>query len=279
MNNLSIFGGTGFVLSNYIKKFGGILHPRNEDISTTNEILYGISTVDNYNIYTNPHLDINTNLTKLMNVLTSNYAKYKSDFTFNFLSSWFVYGNPQSLPVSENANCNPKGFYSATKFCAETLLETYCKTFNIPYRIMRLANVLGVGDTKASLKKNAFQYIIKMLSQNEKISIYDVGSIRDFIWIEDCVSAINLCINSTQTLNKVINIGNGIPINVKERIYSVADRLKRQSLITEIPVPKFHKDIQAQNFYMDISFLKSLGYRQKVEITEMENILIKNYGI
>jgi len=277
MNNLSIFGGTGFVLSHYIKRFGGIMEPRNTNISTTHNILYGISTVDNYNIYSDPHLDINTNLTKLLDVLVANY-QHKKNFTFNFLSSWFVYGVQES-PVSEGVRCNPKGFYSATKFCAETLLETFCKTFDINYRILRLANVLGVGDSKVSLKKNAFQHFIIQLSQNKEISIYDTPSLRDFIWIDDCVSALHLCLNTQETLNKIINIGNGVPINVKDEIYKVADRLQRKNLITEISVPKFHHNIQAQNFYMDISFLKSLGYTQEVKITEMENLLIKHYGL
>lgn len=279
MDNLSVFGGTGFVLSNYIKTFGGIVEPKDKNEATTNNILYGISTVDNYNIYSNPQLDISTNLTKLIEVLSTNFAKYKNDFTFNFISSWFVYGVNNVPPVSERGLCNPKGFYSATKFCAETLLETYCRTFNISYRILRLANVLGIGDEKVSLKKNAFQHLVIQLSQNKKIEIYDTASIRDFIWISDCIRAIHLCITTSQTLNQTINIGNGLPINVKERLHQIATQLQRRNLITEIPVPKFHRDIQSQNFYMDISFLKSLGYKQEINITEMENLLIRHYGI
>ena len=42
----------------------------------------------------------------------------------------------------ENALCDPKGFYSITKRTAEQLLISYCETFNIKYRIVRILCVV-----------------------------------------------------------------------------------------------------------------------------------------
>ena len=61
----------------------------------------------------------------------------------------------KNLPVNESQPCDPKGFYSITKKCAEDLLISFCNTFGVKYRIIRLCNVMGKGDKGASSKKNA----------------------------------------------------------------------------------------------------------------------------
>ena len=54
MSKISVFGGTGFIGSVFCKKYpDSIIIDRNETQSATNNILYLISTVDNYNVLTN----------------------------------------------------------------------------------------------------------------------------------------------------------------------------------------------------------------------------------
>ena len=107
--------------------------------------------------------------------------KNKNNTTFNFISSWFVYGNTD-LPAHEESYCDPRGFYSITKRAAEQLLISYCETYEIKYRILRLANVIGTGDKKVSKKKNALTYLINELKQDNAINLYSDGDLyRDYI--------------------------------------------------------------------------------------------------
>ena len=139
--------GKGFVGGRYAELTPKVIvNERNDYEVKSNEVLYFISTIDNYNVHTNPYLDIETNLTTLIKTLESCKGK---DVTFNFISSWFVYGDVP-LPAKETAHCDPKGFYSITKRAAEQLLISYCETFGMNYRILRLPNVLGETDTKVS---------------------------------------------------------------------------------------------------------------------------------
>ena len=49
-----------------------------------------------------------------------------SNTVFNFISSWFVYGKNNEIPFREDySQCNPTGFYSITKYCAEQLFKLY----------------------------------------------------------------------------------------------------------------------------------------------------------
>ena len=151
--------GKGFVGTHYSSMYECIINDRNDLTPKTNNILYTISTTDNYHVRTNPYIDIETNLTTLIRILENCKDK---DITFNFISSWFVYGQNDRTPFKEDdLSCNPTGFYSITKRCAEQLIISFCNTYGIKYRIFRLANVLGEGDQKISKKKNALQFLIK----------------------------------------------------------------------------------------------------------------------
>ena len=143
---ISIYGGTGFVGSHYVKQYGGLLIPRNERNPQSDNVLYFISTTDNYNVFTDVHLDVDTNLSVLLSTLEA--CREANVKTFNFISSWFVYGDTD-LPASETSYCDPKGFYSITKRAAEQLLISYCQTFGMNYRILRLGNVVGKGDGRS----------------------------------------------------------------------------------------------------------------------------------
>lgn len=255
--------GNGFVGKEFASQFPTIVNSRDDMVPQTNKILYTISTVDNYNIYDNPHLDIDTNLSLLISVLENCKNVYGTEFEFNFVSSWFVYGKVP-FPAKEDSPCNPRGFYSITKRCAEQLLISYCSTFHIPYRILRLANVIGLGDQKVSKKKNALQYMIRELVQDREVSLYEGKILRDLIDVRDVAMAIHLIL-SEGNLNEIFNVGNGIGYSFEEIVYKV-QALKGKGHIKRIPIPEFHKTIQTPDFYLDTSKLSSLGYEPAFDV-------------
>jgi len=221
-----------------------------------------ISTTDNYNVLEDPYKDINTNLIKLMDVLDN--CKNK-DIIFNFVSSWFVYGDTD-LPAKETSYCNPKGFYSITKKCAEDLLISYCKTFDIKYRILRLANVYGNNDSGTSKKKNALTYLINRIKNNEEINLYFNGYfIRDYIHVEDACKAIKLCLDKSQ-VNDIYNIGNGEPIVFKDIIDYVVKQTNSKSNIIAIDQPEFHRIVQVKDMYLDTTKINRLGFKKDIDI-------------
>lgn len=278
MNNVSLFGSSGFIGSRFFELFYSdtIKIDRNEYKSKTNNILYLISTVDNYNIHKNLHIDIDTNLKVLMNVL-ENLDK-NEDITFNFVSSWFVYGQNNEIPFREDySKCNPTGFYSITKYCAEQLLISFCKTHNIKYRIFRLANVLGEGDNKISKKKNALQFMIKEIVNNQNVDLYYGGQVlRDYIYIDDVCNAIKFCMEKAPT-NEIINIGSGKPHLFLDMINKAITYSNSKSKIIHINPSKFHDIVQVRHSYLDTSKLNSYGFRCKFEMNDIIKTLVNHY--
>lgn len=259
---ISIFGGTGFVGGNYCKMFPNktIKIERENRQPKSKDILYFISTVDNYNVHANITLDVETNLKVLCEVL--DYCR-EGEITFNFISSWFVYGETE-LPAKEEYYCRPTGFYSITKKSAEDLLISFCRTYGMNYRILRLCNVMGNGDGKVSAKKNALSYMIDLLKKNEDVYVYDNGTpIRDIMHVDDVCRAIDL-VCSEGNLNQIYNIGSGQPTTVSAIIETAKQYLGSTSNIKSKEAPEFHKIVQAKDFWMDTTKLKRLGFTQEI---------------
>ena len=266
--------GKGFVGGRYAELTPKVIvNERNDYEVKSNEVLYFISTIDNYNVHTNPYLDIETNLTTLIKTLESCKGK---DVTFNFISSWFVYGDVP-LPAKETAHCDPKGFYSITKRAAEQLLISYCETFGMNYRILRLPNVLGETDTKVSKKKNALQYMLRQVQNNETLSLYDGGhAVRDFLYVDDVVQAINLILQKGN-LNEIYNIGSGESVSVRTCIDYAIEKSGSTSKIEVIEPAKFHKVVQTVNMEIDNTKIKELGFLPKYTIYDIiDRLLEKN---
>lgn len=256
---LNLFGGSGFIGTEFRKRYPCIVNDRNDLVpKAEHDVLYLISTVDNYNIHTNPYIDIDTNLTTLIRVL-ENFRRESPNSIFNFASSWFVYGDTD-LPAREESYCDPKGFYSITKRAAEQLLISYCETYNISYRILRFANVVGPGDNKASKKKNALTYLLKEIKKNGEINLYEGGEFyRDYIHVSDLCSAVKLVIDKGMK-NEIFNIGNGKPIWFKDVINYAILKTNSTVKVNIVEQAPFHKLVQVKSMYMDNNKIRSLGY-------------------
>jgi len=276
---VNVFGGTGFIGRRFCELNSNVLVNSKEDYNVkTNEILYLISTIDNYNIHSDLFVDIDTNLNVLMKTLSS-IDKENKNLVFNFVSSWFVYGKNSKTPFREDdLCCNPTGFYSITKRCAEQLIISFCETFDIKYRIFRLANVLGESDSKISKKKNALQFLIKQIVDGEDVELYYGGNVlRDYIYVDDVCNAISHCIEFAP-VNQVINIGSGKPylfLNIIKKAIELSDS---SSKIININPTHFHNVVQVRDSYLDTTKLKNFGFECNYSMDEIVQKLINYYS-
>lgn len=275
---IQVFGGSGFVGSEFTRQNPGCIVNARDDYSVKEKnILYMISTVTNYHVKTNPYIDIDTNLTTLMKVLEqikNNMLQAEDGYVLNFISSWFVYGETE-MPAHEESNCYPNGFYSITKRCAEQLLISYCETFGIKYRILRLANVAGHGDKKASPQKNALQHMINELKAGRDVNVYDGGNLyRDYIHVSDVARAIKL-IMETGEINTTYNVGNGQPLLFKDMIEYAKELIGGEGKLVPIEIPQFHRTVQVRSMWMLSDKLKSLGYAPNYDMKAIIEDMVK----
>ena len=100
MNNLSVFGGTGFIGGKFCELYSDkvTLVTREGRKPPTKDVLYFISTTTNQSVFSDLHVDIDTNLTLLMDVL-SNCKDINSSFKLSHISFCSV------ILFSENIIC------------------------------------------------------------------------------------------------------------------------------------------------------------------------------
>lgn len=122
---------------------------------------------------------------------------------FIFSSTAAVYGNPENVPVSEEAPLNPINPYGASKMMSERLLCDLSQAWaDFEYVALRYFNVAGA-DAKGRIGqayKNPTHLITRALKtakgQFEKLQIYgtdysthDGTCIRDYIHVDDLAAA------------------------------------------------------------------------------------------
>lgn len=277
MKAISLFGGTGFVGKHLQAELNHDheLHVRDRWMrrpvpGQDSDTIWLISTTHNYNVYDDATLDVKTNLVTLTEALES----HKNDGfkgVFNFISSWFVYGEHGTVACTENLPCYPRGFYSITKHCAEQLVESYCTTFGIKYRILRLCNVVGHGDG-FSARKNALQYLIDKMKKGEDIEIYGNGRFyRNYMHVIDVCKAIRKVMEKGK-VNTIYNIGHPEHRWFIEHVDQAAELLKFQGEIKFGVSKSFHSQVQATSFrmntdklYRDTSFYPGYSLNEMIE--------------
>lgn len=261
---ISVYGGTGFIGGSFCNFFSNevIKIPRDSREPQSKNILYFISTTTNYNVFEDLHVDINTNLNLLMEVLQ--YCK-NEDIVFNFVSSGFVYGL-DVIDAKETDIPDPKGFYSITKRTAEQLLISFCETFGCKYRIFRLANVYGT-DKTISPKKNVLAFLINKLKNNEDVQLYDGGLVlRDYMHVDDYCSAMMHLIKNSKD-NEIYNISSGEPKNFYDIIHTAKELLDSSSKIVDVKTPEFYSKVQAKNFTLCVDKLNFYNFKKNKSLT------------
>jgi UDP-glucose 4-epimerase len=129
---------------------------------------------------TNPEIHFNENVVATFNLLEAMRKRDVKELVFASSSS--VYGEPEQIPVSEDAPIRPVSVYGASKAACENLIHAYVKLYGIKAVILRYANVVGprlrhgvVWDLINKLRKNP----------NELEILGDGKQVRSYIYIDD----------------------------------------------------------------------------------------------
>lgn len=179
-----------------------------------------------------------------------------------YISSAAVYGNPVTLPISEDHPTTPISPYGLTKLVGEQITKFYGGQ-GLKYIILRLFNVYGPGQSGAYA--GVINRFIMRLSEGKPPIIYGDGTqTRDFIHVYDVAKAIKLSIEGG-VKNEVFNIATGKPTAIRD----LAENIIRLAGLDLKPLFKRPRMGDIKHSYADISKAeKLLGFKPKISLIE-----------
>lgn len=208
----------------------------------------------------NPIFDARTNILGTINLLK--HAKNVKKLIY--FSSAAVYGHPVYLPINENHPLNPKSNYGISKMSA----EFYCRNFGVPFVILRLFNVYGIGQT------NEYAGVISKFVKNAKkckaLTIFGDGEqYRDFIHVKDVIEVAD----RIREEEGIFNVGTSRKTTINELARIVKEISKKEIKI----VHKGEVKGEIRESVADIKRLKkTINWRPKIELKDGIEELMKN---
>ena len=184
-----------------------------------------------------------------------------------YASSCAVYGEPKSLPVSEEHPTAPLSPYGASKLAAEAYCTAYHHTYGLKTVALRYFNVYGPRQFRGPYS-GVITIFLERALQGKPLIIYGDGrQTRDFVYVKDVVDACILAASRQSAIGHAINVGTGKETSIIE----LADIIKQ---LTGASVPIRHAPPLKGDIRKSVSDTKKaeklLGY--KPEYTLMQGL-------
>jgi UDP-glucose 4-epimerase len=160
-----------------------------------------------------------------------------------FSSTCATYGEPETVPISEDEPTAPVNSYGASKLAVDLMLRDECRAHGLAAASLRYFNVAGASGELGEDHEPETHLIPLVLQAaagvREHISVYgtdyptrDGTAVRDYIHIEELGEAHLLALGALEPgIHRVINLGTGDGYTVREVIEAA-----RRVTGREIPV-------------------------------------------
>ena len=169
-----------------------------------------------------PAYDADVNILGSINVLQNCMKHGVRKFIFASTGG-AIYGEPETLPVSEEYWPKPVCHYGAAKYSVEHYVDLYRHLYNLDYTILRFTNVYGPRQNPHG-EAGVCSILIGLMLAGKQPTLYGFGEpLRDYIYVGDVARAAALALNKGG--GEVINLASGVGTSVREVFDIIRDIL------------------------------------------------------
>ena len=159
------------------------------------------------------------NVTGTVNVLEAARA---TDARVVVASSAAVYGQPESVPISEDAPVTPTSPYGLSKAMCDEYVALYAALYDLDAVGLRYFNVYGPGQTGGDYS-GVISIFFEQAQAGGPLTVHGDGTqTRDFVHVRDVVQA-NLLAAADGVPGAVYNVGTGERVSIQELAELVCD--------------------------------------------------------
>lgn len=189
-----------------------------------------------------------------------------------FAGSRLEYGAPDYLPVDERHPLRPLSPYARHKALCASYYEWYATEHGMRTVVLRLPNPYGshVPGSPARVGYGILNLFVDRARRDEAIELYGDGSqLRDFIHVDDVVSATLAASLIPEAAGKVFNIGSGTGVSLRAAAELVVELSGKGSVVTGAPWPEDAATVETGDCYLDISLAEEvLGWAPRVSLQD-----------
>jgi dTDP-L-rhamnose 4-epimerase len=155
------------------------------------------------------------------------YPEHRSDAEMqggNFEVTYPGADDLELVATDEESKIHPSSVYGITKQNQEQMVLTVCKAINIAGVALRYQNVYGPGQSLSNPYTGILSIFSTLIKNGKEINIFEDGKeSRDFVFIDDVVTATILALESSTADHQVFNVGTGVPVDVLEVVKELTD--------------------------------------------------------
>lgn len=145
-----------------------------------------------------------------------------------------VYGIPKEVPIAETHPTDPICSYGITKLAIEKYLGLFRELHGLDGTVLRLANPFGERQ-RTHASQGAVAVFLGKALRGETIDIWGDGSVvRDYVHIDDVVSALLLAMKQTGG-EQVFNIGSGRGLSLNDVLDGIEAVIGRKTVRRYLP--------------------------------------------
>lgn len=171
------------------------------------------------------------------------------------------YGD-NSVPFREDQRPNPVSPYSASKACTTVLCQMYHKAFGLPIVTLRPFLTYGPYQKTNFLVPNLILH--SLMKKNFKMTRGE--QTKEFNYVSDIVDGYIKASVAKNALGEIINIGNGIEVQIKEMANLIC-KLMHADIVLEQSLP--YREGEAMHFYCDYTKARNiLGWKPQCSLEE-----------
>jgi NAD dependent epimerase/dehydratase len=159
--------------------------------------------------YHSPDSYIDTNIKGTLNIIQA--AKDFNTERVLVTSTSEVYGTAHYVPIDEKHPKQPQSPYSASKIGADSIAESFYKSFNLPLTIVRPFNTFG---PRQSARAVIPTIITQLLNGKKEIKLGDTIPTRDLLFVKDTVKGFVEIAKSNSLIGHDCNIATQSEISI-----------------------------------------------------------------
>jgi UDP-glucose 4-epimerase len=163
---------------------------------------------------TDPALDARLNIIGTINVLEGARRAQARKVVFTS-SGGSIYGEPERLPVSEQAPLDPHSPYAASKVAGEFYLGVYRHLYGLQTTSLALSNVYGPRQDPYGEAGVVAIFSSALLGGRRGTIFGDGSATRDYVYVEDVVAAFAAALGERGNGQR-FNIGTGVATAVRD---------------------------------------------------------------